>query len=88
VDNLDAFTGMLAEQHMKGTNFGELQLAIWTRQFEALRSGDRFFYENDPGLSWTRKTFGIDYQTNLGDVIARNTDIPRQELAKNVFLAP
>jgi hypothetical protein len=88
VDNLDAFTGMLAEQHEKGSNFGELQRAIWTKQFEVLRSGDRFFYENDPGLSWIKKTYGIDYVTNLGDVIARNTDIPRNELAKNVFLAP
>jgi peroxidase len=88
VDNLDAFTGMLAEEHIKGSNFGELQQAIWTRQFEALRSGDRFFYRNDPGLSWIKQTYGIDYRTNLGDVIARNTDIPRNELAKNVFLAP
>jgi hypothetical protein len=88
VDNLDAFTGMLAEKHLKGSNFGELQRAVWTRQFEALRSGDRFFYENDPGLSWIKETYGIDYRTNLGDVIARNTDIPRSELAKNVFLAP
>jgi Animal haem peroxidase len=88
VDNLDAFTGMLSESHEKGSNFGELQRAIWERQFEALRSGDRFFYENDPGLSWIKETYGIDYRTNLGDVIARNTDIPRNELAKNVFLAP
>jgi hypothetical protein len=88
VDNLDAFTGMVAERHLKGTNFGELQRAIWTRQFEALRSGDRFFYGHDPGLSWIKMTFGIDYRTNLGDVIARNTDIPRNQLARNVFLAP
>ena len=48
VNNVDAFTGMVAERHVPGTEFGELQLAIWKRQFQALRDGDRFFYGNDP----------------------------------------
>ncbi|HET6950657.1 MAG TPA: peroxidase family protein [Acidimicrobiales bacterium] len=89
VNNLDAFTGMLAERHVSGTEFGELQLAMWRRQFQALRDGDRFFYLNDLSvLVGIRNTYGIDYRTNLGDVIARNTDIPRAELAANVFKAP
>ena len=29
VDKVDAFTGMVAEAHVRGTEFGELQLAIW-----------------------------------------------------------
>jgi Animal haem peroxidase len=41
---LDAFVGVVAEPHVPGTEFRELQLAIWRRQFEALRDGDRFFY--------------------------------------------
>ena len=69
----------------RGTEFGELQLAIWKAQFEALRDGDRFFYRNDPGLSLIRRHLGIDYRRNLGDIIALNTDIPRDELAENVF---
>ena len=28
----------------RGTEFGELQLAMWRTQFTALRDGDRFFY--------------------------------------------
>jgi hypothetical protein len=32
-----AFGGMVAEPHVPGTEFGELQLAIWTRQFQVLR---------------------------------------------------
>jgi hypothetical protein len=86
VDELDAFVGMLAEPHVPGSDMGELQLAIWTRQFQALRDGDRFFYGNDPGLRRIRELFGIDFRRNLGDVIASNTDIPREELAANVFL--
>ena len=82
---MDAFTGMLAEPHRPGAEFGELQLAIWRRQFQALRDGDRFHYLNDPGLSRIRWQYGIDYRHDLGDLIALNTDIPRSALPPNVF---
>jgi hypothetical protein len=86
VDNIDAFTGMVAEKHLAGSEFGELQRAIWTKQFLALRDGDRFFYGNDMGLSWIRSQFGIDFHTTLGQVIARNTDTPAAEVSANVFI--
>jgi hypothetical protein len=88
VNNVDAFTGMVSEPHVPGTEFGELQLAMWRRQFQALRDGDRFFYGNDPNLTLIRLVYGIDFRRTLGDVIALNTDIPRNELEPNVFLAP
>src|SRR6185295_16114907 len=69
VGKLDAFVGMLSEQHVPGTEFGELQLAMWKRQFEALRDGDRFFYANDPALPLIRKLFGIDYRQTLAQLI-------------------
>ncbi|HEU4421430.1 MAG TPA: peroxidase family protein [Pilimelia sp.] len=87
VNTMDAFTGMISERHVPGTNFGELQLAIWKKQFAALRDGDRFFYGNDPGLSEIRQKYGIDYRVRLSQVIAANTDIPLDDLAENVFLA-
>ena len=31
VDKVDAFTGMVSEPHVPGTEFGELQLAMWKR---------------------------------------------------------
>jgi hypothetical protein len=88
VANLDAFTGMISEPHVPGTEFGELQLAMWQRQFQALRDGDRFFFGNDPNLNLIRLVYGIDFRRTLGDIIALNTDIPRNELEANVFLAP
>ena len=54
-NRVDAFVGMVAEQHVPGTEFGELQLAIWKKQFQALRDGDRFFYANDPALPLIRQ---------------------------------
>jgi len=84
VNNVDAFVGMAAERHVAGTEFGELQLAIWTRQFLNLRDGDRFFYGNDQGLSTIQSTYGIDFHRTLGQIIASNTN--KDESADNVFL--
>ncbi|GAB3825824.1 hypothetical protein GCM10027610_006310 [Dactylosporangium cerinum] len=88
VGNVDAFTGMVAERHVPGSEFGELQRAIWTRQFLALRDGDRFFYGNDMGLTSIAAQYGIDFHTTLAQVIARNTDTPAAAINPNVFLVP
>jgi len=82
VDKLDAFVGMVSERHLPGTEFGELQLAIWTRQFEALRDGDRFFYLDDPALTLIRRLYGIDYRHTLSELIRLNTGVA---VAPNVF---
>jgi Animal haem peroxidase len=81
-NKLDAFVGMVAERHVGGSEFGELQRAIWRKQFEALRDGDRFFYLNDPALPAIRAVFGIDYRKTLGQIIEQNTNLDVQD---NVF---
>src|SRR5256886_3458672 len=86
VNRLDAFVGMMAEPHVPGSEFGELQLAIWRKQFQALRDGDRFFYGNQPVLTDIRNILGIDYRHTLAQVIAANTDIPIGDLNANVFV--
>jgi len=86
INNVDAFTGMLAEPRIANSDLGELQNAIWVRQFVALRDGDRFFYGNDQGLSTIKNTYGIDYKTTLGKIIANNTDTPAADVHDNVFL--
>ncbi len=73
VDRLDAFVGMVSERHVAGTEFGELQLAIWRKQFEALRDGDRFFYLNDPVLGVIEREYGIGYRHTLAELIRQNT---------------
>ncbi|TDT18171.1 heme peroxidase [Ilumatobacter fluminis] len=88
VDSIDAFTGMVSEAHVDGTEFGELQLAMWTSQFAALRDGDRFFYGNDGALDLIADEYGIDYRRTLADVIVANSDVEPAEIADNVFLLP
>jgi hypothetical protein len=73
VGKLDAFTGMVSEQHVAGSDLGELQLAIWTKQFAALRDGDRFFYARDLQLPAIRALFGVDYRHTLAEIIELNT---------------
>ena len=85
VSNVDAFTGMLAEAHVRGTEFGGLQREIWKREFESLRDGDRFFHGNDPALQQIRSQFGIDYRRTLAQIIRGNTGV---QVANNVFQAP
>jgi hypothetical protein len=84
VNKVDAFVGMVSEKHVPGTEFGPLQLAIWKKQFAALRDGDRFFYLNDPVLTTIRQTYGIDYRHTLAQLINLDAGITVQP---NVFKA-
>ncbi len=74
VGHLDAFVGMVSEPHVRGTEFGELQLASWRRQFEALRDGDRFFYAVDPVLRSIQRTYHVGYRHALAEIVRLNTD--------------
>ena len=85
VNEVDAFVGMLSERHVRGTEFGPLQLAMWKKQFEALRDGDRFFYANDPLLVTIRRVFGIDYRRSLADIIELDSGT---KVRANVFEVP
>jgi peroxidase len=85
VDRVDAFVGMLSEPHVRGTEFGPLQLATWKKQFEALRDGDRFFYLNDPMLATIKQRYGIDYRHTLAQIIRLNTG---EKTRPDVFEAP
>jgi len=83
VNDVDAWVGMLAEKHLSQAIFGELVMEIIEKQFQILRDGDRFYYENDPAFtSNERKAIA---ETTLHSIIMRNTDISLMQ--KNVFLA-
>jgi hypothetical protein len=86
VDDVDAFVGMVSEPHAPGSELGELQNAIWKKQFEALRDGDRFFYANDDYLKdVVSGQYGIDFKRTLAEVIEDDSDATVQA---DVFKAP
>ncbi|MCA9245061.1 MAG: PEP-CTERM sorting domain-containing protein [Phycisphaerales bacterium] len=82
VDNIDAWVGGLAEDHVAGGSVGELFRAVILDQFERLRDGDRFWYEN----IFSGADLDMIQNTTLADVIRRNTGITN--LQDNVFFVP
>ncbi len=83
VDDIDAWVGLLSEEHLPNAILGETMTTILQHQFEALRDGDRFYYENDPTFSTT--DINEIKNTTLADLIKRNSTIT--SLQPNVFIA-
>jgi hypothetical protein len=79
VDNIDAWVGGLAEDHVPGGSVGPLLRSIIGDQFTRLRDGDRFWYQNTFRGDELKR---IDH-TTLAQVIERNTDLTG--LQRDVF---
>ena len=79
VDEIDPWIGMLAEDLRPGASVGETLFAILQEQFQRLRDGDRFYYEN---VLTPEEIEQID-RTHLSDIILRNTDT--EAIQENVF---
>jgi len=82
VDHVDPWVGGLVEDHLAGANMGAFVFAVLKDQFERLRDGDRFWYQNDPALSLEQQ-IEID-NTRLADIIRRNTSI--SDIPDNIFV--
>jgi peroxidase len=81
VDKVDLWTGGLAEDHVSGAMVGETFRTIIADQFEALRDGDRLWFENQ---GFDPKTLNMIENTSLSDIIERNTDT--QNLQSDAFV--
>lgn len=79
VDNIDLWVGGLAEDHVAGSSMGETFSTIIIDQFERLRDGDRFWYQN----VMDGKELAEIENTTLSDIIERNTGI--EGLQTNLF---
>ncbi len=82
IDNVDPWVGMLAEPHLEGGLFGNLVTTIMEKQFQALREGDRFFYEN---MDFSNEELAEVNSISMRDILMRNTDISLMQ--EEVFLA-
>jgi peroxidase len=80
VDKIDLWVGALAEDHLPGASVGPTVARILVDQFQRLRNGDRFWYQNQFGGQLLRE---ID-NTHLSDVLKRNTSM--RNLQDNVFV--
>jgi len=79
-DDIDLWVGGLAEDPVEGGHVGPVVRHILVNQFQALRDGDRFWYERVLSSDEIREVEA----TRLSDVIRRNTTIGR-ELPDDVF---
>lgn len=81
VGEIDAWVGLLAEVPADDALVGQTLGRLLVRQFEALRDGDRFWYERSlspAALAWVQGQ-------NLASVIERNTDL---DVQADVFHLP
>ena len=83
LDNIDPWIGLLAEWHMPGKSVGPTVYHILKEQFQNLRDGDFYYYENDPAISYMDRMQIRNMQ--LADLIERNTEL--DYLPFNVFRA-
>jgi hypothetical protein len=80
-DDVDLWVAGLAENYVGDSMVGETSTAIMTNQFENLRAGDRFWYENQ----FSGEALETLNNLSLSDIIQRNTDI--QNIQDNVMVA-
>jgi len=83
VDDMDAWVGAVAEDHLPGASVGPLVAAIMVDQFSRIRDGDRFWFENNPAFS--AEEIAALRSTRLADIMARNVPMTHPELV--TFLA-
>jgi hypothetical protein len=82
VDDVDLWVGGLAEAHVNGGMLGQLFSAIISGQFEFLRTGDRFWYQND---MFEETWMAFVESSTLSAIMARNGV---SGLQANVFFVP
>lgn len=83
VNEIDAWIGGLAEDHLFGASLGELFSTILIDQFDSLRHGDRFWYQNDDFFLDNKYLLAEIEGVTLGTIIKYNTNITN--LQSNVF---
>ena len=72
-DDIDPWVGCLVEDHVSGSGVGPLLVAILKDQFERLRDGDRYYFENNISLTDDEKN--EIRSTTLANIIRRNTNL-------------
>uniref|UniRef100_A0A7N6A9T3 Myeloid-specific peroxidase n=1 Tax=Anabas testudineus TaxID=64144 RepID=A0A7N6A9T3_ANATE len=72
-DNIDIWLGGVAEPFVKGGRVGPLFACLIANQFQKIRQGDRFWFEN-PGVFSTRQRTALSSVT-LSRIICDNTGI-------------
>lgn len=90
-DRVEAWVGLMSEDHSPGSSMGPTLQRVWAREFERLRDGDRFFYRQwglFPREVWDAmpRLREMYYEKDtLRSIILRNTHIKHFEIPHDVF---
>ncbi len=87
IGDLDLWIGGLAVDHVTDAIVGETFQVIISDQFERLRNGDRFWYENDPFFLANAELMAELRSTTLAAIFGRNTPID-DEISDSLFTVP
>ena len=79
VNTIDAFVGLLAEDHLPGASVGTTIYTVLLDQFSRLRASDRLYFEHALSAEEVASVQAV----RLSDIILRNTDTER--IQANVF---
>lgn len=85
VYNIDPWVGGILEDQVEGGKIGPLFTCILIEQFQRLRDGDRFWYENP--TTFKKEQLKQIKQTSLARILCDNGD-NIDTIGENVFLLP
>jgi hypothetical protein len=77
INAVDAYVGGLAEDHKTFPLIGDLMGSALKYQYECLRNGDRFYFENTAVTGFTEAEVQEIKSTKLSDIVLRNTNIQK-----------
>lgn len=93
--HVEAWPGLMAEDHEPGLSFGRTCFRIWKREFERIRDGDRFYFRADNAFSSQVANVPevIEMLRPAGEtdifrrILLDNTNISEDELPPKLFFA-
>ena len=93
--DVEAWIGLMSEDHVNGASMGQTTFNIWKSEFERLRDGDRLFYMNEPlnekiVPASVRKTDLYQDITEssasmMRNIILRNTGVRKADVPQSPF---
>lgn len=92
-NKVEAWIGLMCEDHIKGASMGKTLYRIWRREFRRMRAGDRFFYmvpglfEKDVRDKIQRVQDLFTDKDIMKGILLRNTKLTSEEIGESVWKA-